>query len=56
MLEELIQASENLCKNLDIASQNEKRYTVDICLQLERYTLEVQRMWDDLQQIKEYVS
>ena len=56
MLEELIQASENLCRNLDKASQNEKRYTTDICLQLERYTVEMHRMWADLQQIKEYVG
>jgi len=56
MLQELIEATEKLCRNLDIASQNEKKFTIDICLQLEKYTLEMHRMSSDLQQIKDYVG
>jgi hypothetical protein len=33
-LEELIATADRLCKNLEMAAQNEKKYTTNICLAL----------------------
>jgi hypothetical protein len=53
-LQELIDTADRLCKNLDIASQNEKNYTTNICLELERYSWEIYRMMNEIKEIKDY--
>jgi hypothetical protein len=55
-LEELIQTADRLCKNLEIAAQNEKKYSSNICLELERYSWETYRMMNDIKQIQEYMN
>lgn len=56
MLEELILTAERLCKNLEIAADNERKFTTDICLELERYSWQMCRMANDIKQIKDYVG
>jgi hypothetical protein len=53
-LQELIDAADKLCNNLDIASQNEKKFATDVCLELERFSWEMYRMKNDIQHIQEY--
>lgn len=53
-LEQLIAIADRLCNNLDIAAQNEKKYTNNICLELERMNWETLRLMNDLKEIKEY--
>jgi hypothetical protein len=55
-LEELIQTADRLCKNLDMIAQNEKKYTTNICIELERYSWEMYRMRNELNEIKEYLG
>ena len=53
-LEELIATADRLCSNLEIASQNDKKFCTDICFELERYSWEMHRMSNELRQIREY--
>ena len=53
-LDQLIETSERLWKNLDDASQMSKKLNDDICMELERYSWSVYRMMNDLKEIKEY--
>jgi hypothetical protein len=51
-LEELIATADKLCKNLERAADNERRYSASICLELERYSWEVHRMANDIRELK----
>lgn len=53
-LDMLIETANRLCNNLDIASQNEKRFNLDICIEFDKYSWEVYKMMNDIKQIKEY--
>jgi hypothetical protein len=53
-LQMLIETTENLVKNLDKASQNEKQFCYDVCMELEKMSWETFRMMNDLKQIKNY--
>ncbi len=53
-LEELIEAANKLCSSLDIASNNEKTFSYNICHELERMSWETLRLANDLKLIKEY--
>lgn len=54
MLDELIQAAEKLCNNLEQASNNEKTFTTDICVELNKYRQNMKDMYWNLQDIKNY--
>ncbi len=53
-LQELIEAADRLCNNLDIASQNEKKFCDNICMRLEQFSWEAFKMSNELKEIKEY--
>lgn len=54
-LNELIECAQKLSNNLEIASQNELKFCVDICLVLEKMSWETYRLSNDLKEIKRYV-
>lgn len=56
MLEELIEMANRLCDNLDKASQLEKKFNIDICLEFEKLSWETYRMINDIKLIKEYCA
>jgi hypothetical protein len=53
-LQQLIETTENLVNSLDLASQNEKKFCLDICIELEKMSWETFRIMNDLKQIKQY--
>lgn len=53
-LQLLIETTERLVKSLDQASQNEKQFSDNILIELERMSWEAFRMNNDLKSIKEY--
>jgi hypothetical protein len=53
-IQALIETTEALVKTLDQASQNEKHFSLNVCIALERISWDALRMSDDLKQIKEY--
>lgn len=53
-LQLLIETTETLVRNLDQASQNERLFSLNICIELEKMSWEMLRMSDELKQIKEY--
>lgn len=55
-LDELIEVTASLCRTLDLASQNEKKFCQDLCIELERMSWNALCMSNDLQNIKENLS
>jgi hypothetical protein len=55
-LDELIETANRLCTSLEIAAENEKIYSTNVCLELERYSWEIYRMMNDIKVIREYVN
>jgi hypothetical protein len=53
-LQELINIAEKLCNSLDKSLENEKRFTDDIALHIEKMNWEACRMMNDLKEIKQY--
>lgn len=54
-LQELIETANRLSKRLEEAANEEKRFTVDICMTLERMSWEIYRTANDLESIKSYI-
>lgn len=54
-LQELIETANRLSKRLEDAANDEKRFSVDICLALERMSWEIYRNANDLESIKNYI-
>jgi hypothetical protein len=54
-LQELIETANRLSKRLEEAANEEKRFTVDICLALEKMSWESLRLSNDLESIKSYI-
>lgn len=50
-LDELLRTMDKLCKTLEISSMNEKMFCQDMCIQLERYSWELYRMKNDIQEL-----
>jgi len=55
-LQELIAAADKLSASLELSAQNEKKFCLDVCIELERMSWETMRLANDLKQIKEYVG
>lgn len=55
-IQELIEVADRLCKNLEIAANNEKIYSTNICIELEKYSWETYRMMNDIKEIQEYIG
>jgi hypothetical protein len=55
-IQELIDAGETLCRNLEIASENEKIFCHDVQNMLEVYSWEMLRMTNQLKEIKEHTG
>lgn len=55
-LNELIDLANRLCENLDKASQNEKKFNTNVCLEFEKLSWETYRMLNDIKSIKEYCA
>ncbi len=55
-INELIETADKLCRTLEIVAETESKLCDDISLQLERYSWEVYRMKNSLQEIKQYVE
>lgn len=53
-LQDLINAADNLCNSLEVIANNDKKFCVDIQLELERYSWEMYRMKQNLQELKSY--
>ncbi len=53
-LEELIQTAQRLSKKLEMASEEESRFCVDICLRLEQMSWDIFRTASELEEIKNY--
>jgi hypothetical protein len=54
---ELLQyAANHLCKTLEKAAENEKTFSIDICMILEQYSWDMYKMTQHLKEIKEYVG
>lgn len=54
-LQELIETANRLSQRLELAASEEKRFSVDICLTLERMAWDFYRSANDLQLIKDYL-
>jgi hypothetical protein len=54
-LQELIDTANILSKNLEIASNDDRRFCVDIQLILEKMSWELYRTANDLQEIRNYI-
>ena len=54
-IQELIETAEKLCQTLDLASQQEKIFTTNICIELERLSWTTLTTINDLKQINDYV-
>lgn len=52
-IDDLIESADRLCRNLEIASENEKKFCSDLCLELERYSWETHRMSNGIRSLKE---
>lgn len=52
-LDELVATADRLCKSLDDAAENEKRFCTDIQLSLEVYSWEVWRIKNNIEVLKE---
>lgn len=53
---ELLQyMANNLCQALEKLSQNDKQYSLDLCIILERYSWDMYKMANHLKEIKEYI-
>lgn len=53
VLEEVIEIAERLSQKLEKIAENEKMFCDDLCLEMERYSWEVFRMKNSIQQLKE---
>lgn len=53
-LQLLIETAEKLSQTLDLISQNEKKFCLDVCIELEKMSWETYRMSNDLRQIQDY--
>ena len=53
MLQELIDAADRLCRNLEVASECEKKFSIDMCIALETYSDKVYTMLQDIKELKE---
>ena len=54
-LQELIETANKLSKRLEEAANEEKRFSVDICLALERMSWESMCLSNDLEAIRSYI-
>ena len=52
-LDELIATADKFCANLDKIAQNEKKYCVEMCYQLEILSYETLKIMNDIKSIKE---
>jgi hypothetical protein len=52
-LEELIDTANGLSKKLEKAAEEDKRFSIDICLAFEQMSWEIYRTMNDIKQIKE---
>ena len=52
-LEQLVEAATKLSNSLEKASENEKKFCVDLCLELERYSWETYRIANNIKELKE---
>jgi hypothetical protein len=55
-LDELIETANKLCTSLERVAENEKIYSTNVCLELERYSWEIYRMMNDIKEIREYMN
>lgn len=54
-LNELIEVANRLSKRLEDAANDEKKFSVDICLAFERMAWETFRLSNDIESIKNYI-
>jgi hypothetical protein len=54
-LQELIETANRLSKHLEDAANEEKRFSVDICLALERMSWQLYCTANDIESIKNYI-
>jgi len=54
ILDELVESADKLCKTLLEASNNEKMFSTNVCLELERLSWQTRRMENNIKSIKEY--
>jgi hypothetical protein len=52
-IEKLIIAAERLCRNLEQAALNERKFAHAMCAELERYSWKMHRMSNDIRQLQE---
>lgn len=52
-VDELIEAAENLCRNLELASTNETKFCADVCMHFEQYSWELYKMASNMREIKQ---
>lgn len=52
-LQKIIDSAEDICKNLEIEADFDKKYPFDLCLELERYSWQMHRMANDIRQLQE---
>jgi len=53
VLDELIETSDRLCKNLEKSSENEKQFCYDLCIELEKYSQQIYKMTNNIRELKE---
>ncbi len=54
-LQELIETANRLSQNLERAANDEKRFSIDICMTLEKMSWEIYRVANDIESIKNYI-
>lgn len=53
-LQELVESADRFCRNLQVAADNEKKFCIDLCYELERYSNQIGKMKSELEALNQY--
>lgn len=56
VLQEIIESLNRIVSSLDRAAEDEKKFGVDMCIQLEKFSWEAYRMSNNITEIKDTVE
>lgn len=55
-LEELIEVADRLCNRLEKAASDEKKFSLDLCLQFERQSWEMFKLCNEIKELREFYA